>query len=90
MGLSQEELAGRLFTSKSHISEMETGKKNPSGPLLDRMAQVFGVSVPDLYADRSATEKALLEVFRRIPESRHQELIRMLEIAAIPPGKEAE
>jgi transcriptional regulator with XRE-family HTH domain len=66
---------------------LENGKRQPSNETLGVLADVFQVAVPDLYNDRSAIESALLEVFRRIPASRHQELIRILELAAIPPEK---
>jgi putative transcriptional regulator len=45
---TQDDLASRLGVSKSHVSEMESGKKNPSGPVLDRMSKLFDVPVPDL------------------------------------------
>jgi transcriptional regulator with XRE-family HTH domain len=45
---TQQMAADHLGVSKAHISEMESGKKNPSGPLLDRMAKIFDISVPDL------------------------------------------
>lgn len=47
-GWTQDVAAARLGISKSHVSEIENGKKNPSSPLLDRMAKVFGLNVPDL------------------------------------------
>lgn len=47
-GLTQDELAAKLGSSKSHVSEMETGKKNPSSPMLDRIAQIFGVRPADM------------------------------------------
>lgn len=45
---TQDELAERLGASKTHVSEMESGKKNPSSPMLDRIASVFGVSISEL------------------------------------------
>ncbi|MCA0133966.1 helix-turn-helix domain-containing protein [Pseudosulfitobacter pseudonitzschiae] len=47
-GWTAEVLAAKAGTSKSYISEIETGKKFPSGRLLKRFAEELGVSVYDL------------------------------------------
>jgi transcriptional regulator with XRE-family HTH domain len=41
--LTQKDLAEQLGISKSHLSEIESGKKTPSLPLLDRYAGFFKV-----------------------------------------------
>ena len=41
--LTQKELAERLEISKSHLSEIESGKKQPSLALIERYAQVFDI-----------------------------------------------
>lgn len=46
---TQHHVADLLGVSVPHVSEMERGLKNPSRPLLERMAQVFGVPVADMY-----------------------------------------
>jgi transcriptional regulator with XRE-family HTH domain len=48
-GWTLDEAAERLGVSKSHLSEVETGKKNLSAPMMDAAAQLFGVEVPQLY-----------------------------------------
>jgi len=45
---SQKELAEKLGISKSHLSEIESGKKNPTLPLLERYAEVFDVPVSSI------------------------------------------
>ena len=52
LNLTQDQLAAAIGCTKSHVSEMEAGKKNPSGPLLDRMAAYFKISVSDLIDER--------------------------------------
>lgn len=47
-GWTAEVLAAKAGTSKSYISEIENGKKFPSGRLLKRFADELGVSVYDL------------------------------------------
>jgi DNA-binding XRE family transcriptional regulator len=46
--LTQVELATKLRISKSHLSEIETGKKLPTIHLLVRYAEVFGVPVSSI------------------------------------------
>lgn len=46
--LTQKELAKLLRISKSHISEIESGKKTPTLAVLARYASVFEVPVPSI------------------------------------------
>jgi transcriptional regulator with XRE-family HTH domain len=41
--MTQKELADRLDVSKSHLSEIESGKKTPTLALLKRYSEVFEV-----------------------------------------------
>ena len=41
--MKQNELAGRLGISKSHLSEIESGKKTPRLELVERYASEFGI-----------------------------------------------
>ena len=41
--VKQTELAARLDISKSHLSEIESGRKQPSLVLIDRYAAEFGI-----------------------------------------------
>jgi len=54
-GWSGEHLASLVGTSKSYISEIENGKKFPSGRLLKAFAEVFGVSVYALIDDEDGS-----------------------------------
>jgi phage repressor protein C with HTH and peptisase S24 domain len=47
-GWTQDQLADVLGVSKTHVSEMESGKKNPSQPVLARLAEAFGVSLAEM------------------------------------------
>ena len=56
--LSQDEMVKRLnytegFVSRSHISEFERGKREPSLPLLVRYARLAGLTVDELVDDDS-------------------------------------
>lgn len=65
-GWTQEHLAALIGRTKGHVSEMESGKKNPSSPLMDKMAEVFGVSVTDLFMQDPAADPDLAGLYARI------------------------
>lgn len=46
--LTQKELAEKLGISKSHLSEIESGKKIPTLDLLKRYSDVFDVSMSSI------------------------------------------
>lgn len=46
--LSQKDLAEKLDISKSYLSEIESGKKQPTLSLLERYSQVFEVPVSSI------------------------------------------
>lgn len=52
--MSQSELAERLGISKSHLSEIESGKKNPTLQLLQKYSEVFDIPVSSMmfFAER--------------------------------------
>ena len=47
--LTQDELAKKISVSRQTINTMESGKYIPSTALALKMAQVFGVSVEELF-----------------------------------------
>jgi DNA-binding XRE family transcriptional regulator len=49
MGYTQEELAEKLRISRTHMGHVEQGRKSPSIKLMDKLARVLKVKVPDLY-----------------------------------------
>lgn len=46
--LSQKELAEKLGISKSHLSEIEAGKKTPTFELLNRYSKIFDIPVSSI------------------------------------------
>lgn len=80
-GWTQDQLAARLNVSKAHISEMETGKKNPSGPVLDRMAKLFDVNVPDLIVVDSDDPDDLGYLIARFPTLEPEDQALIVQIA---------
>jgi transcriptional regulator with XRE-family HTH domain len=47
-GLTQTEMAYRFGIDRGHLSEIENGKKNVCLPMLDVLAQGFGITVSEL------------------------------------------
>jgi transcriptional regulator with XRE-family HTH domain len=47
-GLSQVEMAHQFGIDRGHISEMESGKKNVSLPMLEVLARGFRVTISEL------------------------------------------
>lgn len=46
---SQQDLAERLEVSRQSVNAIETGKYDPSLPLAFRIADVFGLSIEDIF-----------------------------------------
>jgi len=47
--MKQKELADQLGISRSHLSEIEAGKKKPSYDLLERYSEIFNVPISNLH-----------------------------------------
>ena len=52
-GLSQKELADKLFVTQQMVGVLETGLKAPSVNMLMRLAEVFGCTVNDLVYEKN-------------------------------------
>lgn len=88
--LSLRDLGEMIGMNASTVQRAEAMHESAKLRTYQLCADVLGVSLADLFSDdRTATELALLNVFRRIPVERHGELIHLLEIAASPaPSKD--
>ena len=71
---SQDQLAEKIDIGRRFISNYETGKNLPSASTLQKLAEVFGVSVDYLLSDEQTknlasipiVDKTLLEYFEEI------------------------
>ena len=54
-GMSQDQLARQLGISYPRISEIERNQGNPTLKTLEKIADFFGVSVPNLLEDKKVT-----------------------------------
>jgi len=52
-GWSQADLADRLEVSRQSVNAIETGKYDPSLPLAFRIAELFGLSIEDVFVSPS-------------------------------------
>jgi transcriptional regulator with XRE-family HTH domain len=91
---SQTQLAQKIDINKRFISAYETGKSKPSAKTLQKLAEVFSVSVDYLLSDEqtknlasvSITDKTLLEYFEEVQqmsEADQQAVKTMLEALII-------
>ena len=50
---SQQDLAERLQVSRQSVNAVETGKYDPSLPLAFRIAELFGLTIEEVFASPS-------------------------------------
>ncbi|MGD6773361.1 helix-turn-helix domain-containing protein [Staphylococcus simulans] len=53
MNMSQSELATKMEISRSYLSDIENGNKNPSINTVKKLADSLGLSVTDLFNDNT-------------------------------------
>jgi putative transcriptional regulator len=59
-GWSQAELAERLDVARQSVNAIETGKYDPSLPLAFRIAELFGLSIEEIFvAPSRSSSKAI-------------------------------
>lgn len=94
MGWTQEELAHKMgYKSKSTINKIEMGINDIPQGKISKFAEVLGTTPAVLMGwsekEKNPTEretltngeKALLELFRRIPEENQQMVLQMIRVA---------
>ena len=59
--LTQEELAEKIFVTRTAISKWENGRGYPSIDSLKELSNLFGISIDELIADSDIENKKLLE-----------------------------
>jgi len=55
--LSQAELSRRSKVSQTYISELEANKKQPTYPILKKLAAALGVSISELIGEQSPKQR---------------------------------
>ena len=71
---SQEALAAQAGLDRSYISELEKAGRNISLDVLEKLAQAFGIDIPELLADPEPSNlgEHLIEQIRRAITNRHR------------------
>lgn len=59
--LTQEELADKLYVTRTAVSKWETGNGYPAIDSLQQIAKLFGVTVDELLSDEDSENKKLLD-----------------------------
>jgi transcriptional regulator with XRE-family HTH domain len=89
-GMTAEHLASLAGCSKSYMSEIESGKKYPSGRLLQAFAKSLGVSVFELIDSGDLADEIIahIAVMRDLSEADRRAVVRhaagLLEQAPAP------
>jgi transcriptional regulator with XRE-family HTH domain len=50
MGMTQESLAEKVNTASTYIAMIESGNRTPSFKMIERIAEVFRIEAPELFA----------------------------------------
>ncbi len=77
-GMTQEELAGQIGVSAQAVSKWETGVSMPDILLLPVIADVFGITVDEIYTgkkEQSEPNQIKHYSFNELPEMLYQELL---------------
>ena len=85
-GLTQEQLAERIDTSASAISQLETGKQSYTQRILEDIALALNTEPASLLAEDPARQDEiwqLLEKIRRLPPATRRQAIAILETFAM-------
>jgi transcriptional regulator with XRE-family HTH domain len=90
--LSLVALAAKVGVSSQQISHLELGKRHLTVEWLTRLADALGchpwaIVTPDLATKLTRPEKALLEAFRALPESKRKRLVDTLVVEASDASK---
>lgn len=89
-GWTQEMLAEKVSVTHRHVSRWETARTRPSGRMLKRLAEVFGVLVDDLLGAEaehgvSFADPEIAQRFRQLEELEPQDramVLRMIDVLA--------
>lgn len=86
--LSQKDLAEKLDISKSYLSEIESGKKQPTLPLLERYSQVFNVPVSSIiFFSENIGENGEKPSHKKLREAISSKVLKILEFIAERSGQ---
>ncbi len=82
LGLSQQELAGKVGVQASYIAYIENDRRRPSLPVLRRIAQVLGLNPREMFFLSHPEARHLLEEKQRRPARSKDEAWRQFRANA--------
>lgn len=87
----QKEVAAIIGVATSTFNDWVKGKKYPRIDKIEMLANYFGILKSDLIEEKKAVspeeitlsegERALIELFRKVPEDKQQMVLQMIQIA---------
>ncbi|MBS7262549.1 MAG: helix-turn-helix domain-containing protein [Eubacteriales bacterium] len=81
-GMTQDDLAARLYVSRTLVTKWETGRRVPGRALLPQLAEALAVPVSELEEAGELTEQdELADVAARLPESDADEDLLVRQMA---------
>ena len=72
--------------SQNHISDLETGKRNPSVETLKRLVEPLGISLSELFNEDGVVsvlnenERELVENYRLLPDEKASVLLKLSDM----------
>lgn len=79
-GLSQQQLADRLESSKGYISDLERGVRRYNQDLLEALAYALMCEPADLLMRDPTKEDALWSIWESVPETDRPKVIEMIKV----------
>lgn len=95
-GMTQRQIAEAIGASVQQVCALENGTRKLAPEWIDRLSKVLQCSKAELLGDAAPEqltnrEKALLEIFRNLPEREQDGLLAAFNVLAQPaPGEKAE
>lgn len=84
-GLTQSQLADRLTTTQRNVSNWENGVSEPDYETLARLADLFGISLDELFGRElspagqlGAEEKRFLRMYRQLTDTQRRLLLELV------------
>ena len=68
LGISQAKLAEWINTSTNYIAMIELGRKTPSLPMLERIAEALKIEASELFSEKKAPSVSLRKLHKAVLE----------------------
>lgn len=92
-GLTLDQLAEMVGTSKGYLSDLETGKRTGGIDMLRAIAQALNVSDAEIFMAESIEEQQILDhvaIFQKLSPEDRQAIARMAKGLLNAPGQQSE